>query len=239
MLSFIIPAQNAVKTINSCLTGVQKQRCLKEVIVICDYCDDKTKDMVVAYSKNIKIYEVKYRSVARTRNFGASVASGDGLVFIDSDVSLLEDYAKEIKEAINAGYIVTGGKKFMKKREITSNINGFIPPANIMAIQKNIFELLSGYRESFKNSGGEDSDFLLRALNNGYIGLYLPMNYIHDTSAGFKKMYSRVILNFKMNFLNLNMPIVWFWLLRKITGLIFVVKFINFFKKNENSSDYR
>lgn len=94
MLSIIIPARNEEQYISSCLNSIyyaaNKAYLSIEIIVICDYSFDKTS--IIAESFGCKVFNVKYSSRSKARNYGAIQAKGDFLVFIDADTIISEDF---------------------------------------------------------------------------------------------------------------------------------------------------
>lgn len=94
MLSIIIPARNEEKYISKCLNSVynaaNKVNLNIEAIVVCDCSFDKTR--TIAESFGCRVFNVKYSSRSKTRNYGACQATGDFLVFIDADTTISEDF---------------------------------------------------------------------------------------------------------------------------------------------------
>jgi len=89
-LSIVIPAYNAGSwleaTIRSCLCSDSSVR---EIIVVDDGSTDDTPEVCRAFGGSIRFLRVANGGVSRARNIGASVASGEWLLFLDSD-DLLE-----------------------------------------------------------------------------------------------------------------------------------------------------
>jgi glycosyltransferase involved in cell wall biosynthesis len=97
-LTAIVLTHNDETIISRCLSSL---RFTDEIIVI----DDQSNDRTTAIAKKagvIKIYRHALNGdFAATRNFGLSHATGDWVLFIDSDESVSEALAKEILDAIN------------------------------------------------------------------------------------------------------------------------------------------
>ncbi len=86
MISVIVPAFNAEKTIGACLDALLAQsapRDLYEIIVVDDGSTDKTRQVVE--SRGVKTLTQPNRGAAAARNLGAQNARGDILLFIDAD----------------------------------------------------------------------------------------------------------------------------------------------------------
>jgi len=85
--SLIIAVKNEASTISHCLESVfsQELQCELEVLVIDSGSTDGTLDLVKKF--NVKLMEIPAREFqhARTRNLGASITTGDILVFLSAD----------------------------------------------------------------------------------------------------------------------------------------------------------
>ncbi|MFQ2599566.1 glycosyltransferase family 2 protein [Aeromonas caviae] len=92
-LSIIIPSFNNDMKLVDCLESIFKQRfhdC--EVIVVDDGSSDNTRSYCELYLKenyNFKYFYQKNRGVSSARNMGLELASGEYVLFVDSDDSLL------------------------------------------------------------------------------------------------------------------------------------------------------
>lgn len=235
--SFIIPAHNAELTIESCLNSIRCQNFKKQIILVCDHITDQTLNIAKRFA-DIEIYKVDFRSAAATRNFGAKHAVGNYLVFVDSDVALASNWLEVMSRNLSIYDVVIGGHS--SSREVFLNLSSFKPPENFTLIKKSLFFEINGYKESFKLSGGEDSDLLIRILKNKHRVFYEKVSFKHYENNSLKKILFEAYGNFKMNLFNLDVPICWFWLLRKISGIVFFVFIYKYFKNRyENSSNNR
>ena len=101
MIAVIIPVYNSSQTLKKCLDAVFSNKFEKfEVIVISDNSEDNSIDIAKNY--NCKIIELKQnKGPAFARNTGANSASGDILLFIDSDVIVKEDILMHVNKAFN------------------------------------------------------------------------------------------------------------------------------------------
>jgi len=91
-VSVIIPALNEEKNIGVCLESIVNQKTkVKYEIIVCDgRSDDKTKDIAVKYAD--KVILSKDRSIGIQRNYGAKLAAGRYLLFVDADTVLPDNY---------------------------------------------------------------------------------------------------------------------------------------------------
>lgn len=87
LISVIIPAYNAERTILETITSVQQQTFSNfEIIVIDDGSKDKTLDILNSIvDERLKIFSYQNSGVSAARNHGISHATGDFLSFLDAD----------------------------------------------------------------------------------------------------------------------------------------------------------
>ena len=101
MITVIVPVYNSSQTLKKCLDAVFSNKFEKfEIIVISDGSKDNSIDIAKNY--NCKIIELKQnKGPAFARNTGANSASGDILLFVDSDVVVKEDILMHVNKAFN------------------------------------------------------------------------------------------------------------------------------------------
>jgi len=141
-VSIVIPTRNRPYDLEKLLNSILIQTILpKEIIIIDDSCDEKTKDLVYSFKNRFSIegISLKYlrggeRGVAQKRNMGAFQSTGDICFFIDDDMILDRNYIKKILEVYEkypnalgvAGYIVNIYSFGFSARDKLSNIIGRI-----------------------------------------------------------------------------------------------------------------
>lgn len=88
-ISIIVPVYNSEKTIKRCIDSLLKQTYNDiEIIIIDDGSTDKSNNIIRTYklkSKNIRVIEQSNQGVSIARNRGLSEATGDYIMFVDSD----------------------------------------------------------------------------------------------------------------------------------------------------------
>lgn len=96
--SIIIPVYNVEKYIEKCLDSIFNQT-LKdfEVIVVNDGTKDKSIELIKNY--DIKIINQKNQGLSAARNRGVKEATGEYLLFLDSDDYLEKDTLKELNKS--------------------------------------------------------------------------------------------------------------------------------------------
>ena len=106
MISFIIPAYNAGKTIGRTINSIIGQEGTNmdyEVIVVDDGSDDDLKEKMEEFKneKKVKYFYKENTGVSDTRNYGVNQAIGEYIIFVDSDDYISKDLLKDIEPYIN------------------------------------------------------------------------------------------------------------------------------------------
>lgn len=85
-VSVIIPAYNAGQYLDKCISAISASSYSNyEIIVVDDSSTDNSAD--IARRKNVKFFQLTHQSgPAAARNYGAQMAQGEILFFVDSDV---------------------------------------------------------------------------------------------------------------------------------------------------------
>lgn len=133
MISFIIPAYNAEKTIEKTIRSILNQKETNteyEIIVVNDGSTDNINEVIQKFEENNKIkYFVKENTgVADTRNYGVINATGEYIIFVDSDdyisENLLRDIEPYLKQNIelikwNCSFVDEDNKELKKNAKIS------------------------------------------------------------------------------------------------------------------------
>ena len=139
-ISVIVPVYNVEKYLDKCLTSLIKQTYKNfEIIVINDGSIDNSLAICNKYD-NVKVYDYKNAGVAHARNVGIKKATGDYLLFVDSD-----DYIDEkLLENLN---------EFLKKNDcdivcfdmykVVNNVNTYYHTSNSL-VKDNIKRYIIG-----------------------------------------------------------------------------------------------
>jgi GT2 family glycosyltransferase len=98
--SLIIPTHNRSASLRKMLQTLEQQSVPLnelEVIVVADGCKDNTIEMLRSYEApfHLKVAELPGLGAASARNIGATMATGNYLVFADDDMELSTDFIKE------------------------------------------------------------------------------------------------------------------------------------------------
>ena len=92
-VSVIIPTRNSARTIAKCLDSIKGQTYKNiEIFVIDSFSSDNTSEIASRFNATIFLLDSER---ARAKNFGISKASGEFLLFVDSDMILQPNVVEE------------------------------------------------------------------------------------------------------------------------------------------------
>lgn len=129
LLSFIIPAYNASGTIKRCLDSIYafiNKGLDFEIIVIDDCSTDSTVELVEEYVNNhaniILLRQSENHRQGAARNIGIAEATGDFIVFVDSDDEVEKGMLQAVKMAVDndLNMVAMRFSKMSKKGKIES-----------------------------------------------------------------------------------------------------------------------
>ncbi|MGH8764661.1 MAG: glycosyltransferase, partial [Burkholderiales bacterium] len=110
-LSVVVPAFNEEKLLAGSLAAI---RSAAEAfggdweLIVCDNnSTDRTAD--IARAAGAKVVFEPHNQISRARNRGASVATGDWLLFVDADSTPSRELFADLQEAIDSGRVIGGG----------------------------------------------------------------------------------------------------------------------------------
>lgn len=224
-LSIVIPAFNAEKTIEECLSSVIKE-CNSididyEIIVVDDGSTDSTYNLIESFSKtnsNIKIIKQKNKGVSNARNTGIKNSTGDYIAFNDSDDKWLPgklkyqlDYFSNHKDCDLVSSQYSNIKRTKEPKKITFRMevfhNYYVCPASLL--KANIArEILFPENMSYSEDMRFFMEILLKyncvCLPNIATTSILKKLTFGDIglSANLKEMYKGELSNIKFAFLN-------------------------------------
>lgn len=127
-ISIIIPIYNAEKYLNECINSILNQTYNNiEILLIDDGSTDNSSsicDMYCKKYKNIITYHLNNGGVSKARNYGIDKATGEYIIFIDSDdfidKSMIEKLINIVNEK-NVDLAICGYKYKYKNKTINSN----------------------------------------------------------------------------------------------------------------------
>ena len=181
LISIITPLYNTATYLEKTFASVLNQSYKNfEWIIVDDSSTDNSLEIAKNLSKDkrIKILSLdKNSGAARARNTGLDNASGDYIIFLDSDDEIDETFLEEQIKFIEKGYsIITAGYR----RKTPNSVTSFIPPHEItlkMILKGNPLSCLTTmydyklfHEERFKEDLERHEDFLfwINLLKKGY-----------------------------------------------------------------------
>ena len=143
LISVIVPVYNAEKYLERCIESIlcQKTNEEYEVILINDGSTDNSLQICRRYEqkdKRIKIINQENKGVAVARNQGISVASGQFVVFIDSDDYVKPNFITECSKNKNEKLIVFGHITRNREKELCNIYN-------LKGVVTDFFDSVEGY----------------------------------------------------------------------------------------------
>jgi GT2 family glycosyltransferase len=109
-VSFIVPAHNEEQLLGRTLASPQVAATAtaisSEIIVVDDDSDDRT--TAIAEAAGARVLSVHHRQIARARNAGAEVATGDVLIFVDADTIVDAATVRDTLAAVERGCVGGG-----------------------------------------------------------------------------------------------------------------------------------
>jgi lipopolysaccharide/colanic/teichoic acid biosynthesis glycosyltransferase/glycosyltransferase involved in cell wall biosynthesis len=203
MISVIIPAKDAEKTIGECLKALVLQEGMQlgldyEVIVVDDGSNDRTAEIADGFS--VQVLQQPHRGPAAARNAATKIAQGTILVFTDADCAPSPDWLKNLTQPFIDPQIV--GVKGAYLTHQTALVPRFVQleyeykdarmrdfssidfiDTFSAAYRKDIFMQNGGFDETFRNPAVEDIEFSFRLARKGYRMVFVPQAtvfHFHD-----------------------------------------------------------
>jgi len=157
-----MPALNEEMRIRQCLESIKAQRTSRsfELIVSDSGSADRTVEIAREYAD--KVHVCSERGTAQARNEGARLATGDILVFIDSDTEIMPDYLETMWKVLKDRRLLACScafrfgrlsPKLMLAEYVTNTYylarslcRGATLPGFNVCIRRDAFELLGGFR---------------------------------------------------------------------------------------------
>ena len=217
-VSFIIPCLNSAETLAATLDGILASDLVpleREIIVVDNGSQDDTVQIAKRYP--VIVTSCERQCAGAARNQGAKIATGEFLAFVDSDVVLETDWARELLSLFESGFysavlgrvIPAGSKTFLNeyrralnhRRYVGTNISLFHPEGigaviNTAACmyRRSTFLALGGFDERLKRL--EDTELSCRLFSIGGAFCATSKARAHVTYA--ESVFSYVHRSFKL-----------------------------------------
>jgi cellulose synthase/poly-beta-1,6-N-acetylglucosamine synthase-like glycosyltransferase len=210
MISIIIPAYNAEKTIAQCIHSLLHQTEPQEnyeIIVVNDGSTDRTEELLK--SLGIKYCSQINQGPAAARNKGVALAQGDIILFTDSDCVAERNWIREMTAPFKNPKIagVKGRYQSTQKGIIPRfvqlefeeryrllekyNYIDFVDTYSA-GFRKEVFLAVGGFDPSFPQANNEDVDLSYRLAQKGYTMVYNPKAIIYHQHPKTLSNYLRI-----------------------------------------------
>lgn len=177
LISVIIPAYNAAKTISDCLNSIFNQTYKNfEIIVVNDGSSDNSLEILKKFEDKIEIINQNNSGAAFARNVGAARSKGEYLIFIDADSQLDPKMFEKMMDALinnpKASYAYSsfkfGPKKFHLFPFDPEKLKKMPYIHTSSLIRKDAFP---GFDQNLKRF--QDWDLYLTMLEFGHVGIFI------------------------------------------------------------------
>jgi cellulose synthase/poly-beta-1,6-N-acetylglucosamine synthase-like glycosyltransferase len=198
-ISVIVPAYNAAATLGRCLAALSEQTLPPgEILVVDDGSRDETVE--IAHLYDVHVISQANAGPAAARNTGASVASGDLLLFTDADCAPARDWVERLAAPF-VDLTVVGAKgiyqtnqaepvarfvqiEYEDKYDRMRGQEGidFVDTYSA-AYRRDIFLEAGGFDTSFPTASVEDQELSFRLAAAGRRLVFVPdarVTHIHD-----------------------------------------------------------
>jgi glycosyltransferase involved in cell wall biosynthesis len=152
-ISYIIIGCNQAEYLDNCLSSISNQTPPPFEIIYVDSSTDDSMKVAGRYTPNV--YFIEKCGANPARNYGASKATGDFLVFVDADNELSEKAAeeinKEIKSGLRVGPLSWASRRFSLREVVVDVVlNRFAYKAwPACLVEKELFERAGGFQENY------------------------------------------------------------------------------------------
>jgi lipopolysaccharide/colanic/teichoic acid biosynthesis glycosyltransferase/GT2 family glycosyltransferase len=117
MISIVVPAYNAERTLPECLRALRQQTVAPsgyEILVVDDGSDDGTSE--VARAAGVTVIRQSHQGAAAARNAGAAAAQGEIVLFTDADCAPSHDWIEQMSAPFADPHVV-GAKGVYRTRQ--------------------------------------------------------------------------------------------------------------------------
>jgi lipopolysaccharide/colanic/teichoic acid biosynthesis glycosyltransferase/GT2 family glycosyltransferase len=210
-ISVIIPTYNSQETISNCLQALEQQtlsRDIYEIIVVDDGSTDNTCNLVKSFA-DVQLIENAHGGPSVTRNLGAKTASGEIIVFTDSDCTPTSNWLEEITGSFqNSNLIGVNGVYRSNQKNIVARFvqleyqykyqrmarNQFVDFIDTYsaAYRRDIFLKNGGFDSTFTVASVEDQELSFRLAQKGYHMIFAPKAAVfHQHDHNFREYWRR------------------------------------------------
>ena len=189
--SVVVPTYNRQPILEKCLRAMENQVLRPsgqvegyEIVLVDDGSTDGTVEWIRASAAefpHVKLYEQNHEGAAIARNFGVQKAEGDTIIFIDSDLVVLEGFLQHHADALTKAYERGNERVFTYGRvvntcnfeqptaepfKVTDYSRAFFATGNVAIAKRWLLEA-GLFDAQFTQYGWEDLELGVRLKNNG------------------------------------------------------------------------
>ncbi len=187
LVSIIIPVYNSKKYLKKCLDSILEQTYKNlEIILVDDGSTDESKKLVDDYEKSnhlIKAIHQKNSGLSSARNTGLKIATGNYIMFVDSDDHIEPDMIQDMLKAIEETDSDIAVCSFKETYP-----NGKVSHFNNEKYPEKVFTIESALRAMLKEEG-----FMVSATMKLF-----PKNYFKDITFPVGKVHEDVDVTYKL-----------------------------------------
>jgi len=203
-ISVIIPTLQEQSYIETILLKLLKVEPSVEVIVVDGGSRDRTVEVAKRFTN--KVYRIDKRGIAAGRNYGARKASGDILVFLDTDVTFPATFQEKLARTFTDSTVVgatcniiplhqqAGITSFFRIYNLIIRATAQFKPhsrGEFFAVRKTAFEKAKGFDETMPCL--EDHDLANRLSKQGKF-IFISDLTVYESLRRFKKLgFQRVV----------------------------------------------
>lgn len=167
-ISVIVPVYNVYDYLDKCLASLVNQTDNDfEVIIVNDGSTDNSQEIIDKYvseNANMKAFIKENGGLSSARNFGISKASGDYVLFLDSDDYYEPDTIEILKKEANSDYDIIVFKMFIDDKDgikkSKDEMAGFIYDESISPAKRLLLYNPSACDKMFKRSLFDNISFI-------------------------------------------------------------------------------
>jgi len=202
-ISVIIPFYNSEKTLARAIDSVVSQSyAFWELVLVNDGSIDSSEEVAKSYLSDQRVvYLTQFnQGVSAARNYGASISTGDWLVFLDSDDRLTSEILTEMDNLVrrtkSIDCLIFGinringnqnHERLPKDGEYYSKIPG------TFLIKKELFRTLGGYDERFRFSENTELFHRIQLLGARVKNVSLiSLEYFDNPNGGSKNLKNMI-----------------------------------------------
>ncbi len=220
-VSVVIPTRNRSEMVCQAILSVEKQIFPEiEIIVVDDGSVDNTCEVIKTQFSRVQVIRLDGKGPGAARNAGVDAASGEIIMFLDSDDLWLPDHARKLYATLNRGFevaygttltwdIVNGGEFLIPDNGLGEEGNCldniirwcFTVPSSIAMSRKAFYEV-NGFVDNRSFKLGEDWEFFIRLAAEypfGFSGVKpITMRCLHQGSLCRMTSKSMILQMLKM-----------------------------------------